>query len=361
MLACQIAVVGADGVGGGDGVVGQLVVLRDLAHQRGGGLPAGQLFAQEGVEHRAAGVQRLELVLHIQRREDILRIAHRQVAGVGVVGRCALVGGDDIGIALLVVLGQTVGGGLGGGGLQIVEVAVLLLIVAEPLAHMVEDADGEILRLLVGQILPQPRGVQTGLVHAHQTDGGEVVVEAAQIPLGVGVQPLVHQAADGGALDLQAPRRHIHHVVKAGEELRLIPGEVGDTGQVDGHHAHRAGGLAAAEEAAALFPQLPQVQPQTAAHGADIAGLHVGVDVVGEVGRAEFGGHLKEQAVVLRLTPVEVLGDGVGGDGVLEAAAVGVALDHDLNERPVDHVHLRLTVAVGKVHGLAAHDAGLVG
>ena len=192
MLARQIAVVGADGVGGGQGVVGQLVVLRDLTHQRGGGLPAGQLLAQEGVEHRAAGVQRLQLVLHVQSGEDVLRVPHGQVAGVGVIGGGTLVGGDDVGVTLLVVLGEAVGGGFGGGGLQIVEVAVLLLIVTETLAHVVEDADGEVLRLLVGQILPEPRGVQTGLVHAHQTDGGEVVVEAAQIPLGVGVQPLVH-------------------------------------------------------------------------------------------------------------------------------------------------------------------------
>jgi len=110
-----------------------------------------------------------------------------------------------------------------------------------------------------------------------------------------------------------------------------------------------------------LPKKLPQVEAEAAAHGADIAGLHVGVDVVGEVGGAELGGHLEEQAVILRLAPVKVLGDGVGGDGVLEAAAVGVALDHHLDEGFVDHVHLRLAVAVGEVHGLAAHDTRLTG
>ena len=83
---------------------------------------------------------------------------------------------------------------------------------------------------------------------------------------------------------------------------------------------------------------------------AHVAGLHVGVDVVGEVRRAVLGGHLEEKAVVLGLAPVKILGDGVGRDRVLEAAAVGVALDHDLDERLVHHVHFLLAVAVGEVH-----------
>ena len=74
-----------------------------------------------------------------------------------------------------------------------------------------------------------------------------------------------------------------------------------------------------------FLAQLPQIQPQAAAHAAHVTGLHVGVDIVGEIGRTVFGGHLKEQAVVLRLGPVEILRDGIGGDGVLEAAAVGIA------------------------------------
>ena len=51
---------------------------------------------------------------------------------------------------------------------------------------------------------------------------------------------------------------------------------------------------------------------------------------------------------------------GVGGDRILEATAVGVALNHDLDERAVDHVHLRLAVTVAEVHLTAADDAGLV-
>ena len=88
-------------------------------------------------------------------------------------------------------------------------------------------------------------------------------------------------------------------------------------------------------------------------------GLHVRVDVVGEIGGAVLGGHLKEQLVVLRLRPVEVPGDGVGGNGVLEAPAIGISLNHDLQKGPVDHVHLLFAVPIGEVHELPAHNGGL--
>lgn len=40
LLACQIAVLAANGIGGGDGVVGELIILRDLPHQGCSSLPA---------------------------------------------------------------------------------------------------------------------------------------------------------------------------------------------------------------------------------------------------------------------------------------------------------------------------------
>ena len=259
------------------------------------------------------------------------------------------------------MLGQAVGGGFRRGCLQVIEVAVQFLIVAQPLTHMLEHPHGKILRFLVGQILAEPVGVRPRFIHAHKADGGEMVIKAAEIAFGIGIQPFFQKLFYRCALDLQAAGGKIHHAVQPDEEIRLILGKVRDAGQIDGHDAHRAGGLAAAEEAAAFLAQLPQIQPQAAAHAAHVAGLHVGVDVVGEVGRSVFGGHLKEQPVVLRLGPVKVLGDGIGRDGILEAAAVGVAFDHDLDECLVDHVHLRLAVAIGKAHGLAAHDTRLTG
>ena len=206
----------------------------------------------------------------------------------------------------------------------------------------------------------QPAGVEARLVHADETDRGEVVLKGAEIVLRVGIKPGVEELGDNGALGLERAGRDVHHVVEPLIELVLGLGEIGDARHVDRHDADRAGALAGAEEAAGFLAQLAQIQPQTAAHRAHVARLHVGVDVVGEVRRAVLGGHLEEKAVVLGLAPVKILGDGVGRDRVLEAAAVGVALGHDLDERLVHHVHFLLAVAVGEVLLLAADDRGQI-
>ena len=105
-----------------------------------------------------------------------------------------------------------------------------------------------------------------------------------------------------------------------------------------------------------FFSQLPKIQPQAAAHAAHIAGFHIGVDIVGKVRCTIFSGQLKEQAVILCLRPVEIFRDRIGGDWVLEAAAIGIALNHDLDKGLVDKIHLRLTVTISEIHGLAAHS-----
>ena len=351
----------ADGVGGREGIIVQLVVLGDLPHQVGRRLPAGQLLAQESVEHGAGGIAGLEIVLNIKSLEDVLGVADRQVGAVGVVGGTAgLSRGDDVGVELHIVLGQAVGGGLRRGGLQVVQVAVHLLVIAEPFPHVIQHLLGEVLALGGGHVGTDPLGVEAGLIHTHQADGGEVVVKAAQVVLGVGVETGFQQLGDDGALDFQGAGGQIHQLVQPGIEVLLVLGQVGQTGHIQRHHAHRAGGFTGAEVAAGLLAQLTQVQPQAAAHGADVGRLHVGVDVVGEVGSAVLGGHLEKQFVVLRGGPVKVPGNGVGGDGVLEAAAMGVALDHDVDKGLVDHVHLGLAVAIGEVHLLAAHDGGQI-
>ena len=102
-------------------------------------------------------------------------------------------------------------------------------------------------------------------------------------------------------------------------------------------------------------------EAQAAAHAAHVARLHIRVDVVGKVGGAVLAGHLEQQAVVLGVRPVEVFRDGIGGDGVLEAAAVGVPFDHDLDERLVDHIHLFLAVLILEVLLLAPDDGGQLG
>lgn len=68
------------------------------------------------------------------------------------------------------MLCKAVGCGFCRSSLQIVEISVLLLIVAQPLPHMVQYVFGKRLRLRVGQIFPEPFRVQPRLIHADKTD-----------------------------------------------------------------------------------------------------------------------------------------------------------------------------------------------
>ena len=356
LLAREIPVVLTDRVGRRQRVIRQAVILRDLPDKGCRRLPVRQLFTEEGMEYRAGGVQRLQLILYVKRGENILRIADRQVAGVRVV-RCAVfVRRDDVGIELLIMLGKAVCGGLGRRGLQIVEVAILLLIIAQPLPHMVQYVFGKRLRLRVGQIFPEPFRVQPRLIHADKADRRKMILKRAEIASGIGVEAALHQLRDDRALGLERTRSNVHQLVEPPVEIRLIFRQIGDARQVDRHHADRAGRFAGAEEAAGLFAQLPQVEPQAAAHGAHVVRLHIRVDVVGEIRRAVLRRHFKEELVVFRLAPIEILGDGIGRNGILEAASVRVALDHQLDEGFVHHVHFLLALAVGERLLTAADD-----
>ena len=183
-----------------------------------------------------------------------------------------------------------------------------------------------------------------------------MVLKGAQVTAGVRIQAFVHKAADYFPFYRQGTGRDVHIFVQGGIELFLRLAQVCDAGQVQGYHADGAGAFAGAEEAAGFLAQFPQVQTQTAAHAAHVGGLHVGIDVIGEVGRAVFGRHFKQETVIFRGAPVKLFGNGIGGNRVLEAAAVGVAFDHGLDERLVHHFHFFLAVIVGEVHVLSAHD-----
>ena len=107
-----------------------------------------------------------------------------------------------------------------------------------------------------------------------------MVIEAAQVALGVGVQALIHEPGDDLTLGVQRPGRNIHQMVQTTVEVGLVLRLVGHTGQVQRDHADAAGRLAGAKETAGLLSQLTQVQTQAAAHAAHVAWLHIGVDVV---------------------------------------------------------------------------------
>ena len=313
------------------------------------------------MEDRTGGVERLELVLDVERREDVLGESDGQVRRVGVVGSSAVAGSrDDVGEARDVVLCEAVRRRLGGRSLEVVEVAVELLIVGEALSHMVEHVLCELLSPLVRHVGAEPLRVQTDLVHSDKTDRREVVLERAEVSLRVGVKPFLEELRDDRSLYLQRTRGDVHELVKARVEVLLVRCKICDTGHVYRDNADGACRLTGAEEAAGFLSQFAKVETKPAAHRTDVGGLHVGVDVVREVGGAVLRGHLEKELVVLGLGPVERLRDRIRGDRVLEASSVRVALDHDLDERLVDHVHLGFAVAVGEVHLAAAHDRLLI-
>ena len=280
------------------------------------------------------------------------------MGAVGVVrGVIAALGcGDDAGEALDIVFCKAEGGGFGRSGFKVVKVAVLLLIVGKTLSHMVEHFNGKVLGFLVGQVFSQPLSVEAGLVHSHKTDGGKVVVEGAEITLGVGIKAVFQKLCNNSSLDFKRSCRNVHKFVETFEEIFLVLCEISNSGHIDGYNAYRSGGLAASEKTAGFFAKLAKVETKSAAHGTHVRRFHVGIDVVGEIGSTVFGGHFKEKLVVLGFRPVEIAGYGIGGDRILEASAVGVALDHNFDESLVDHIHFFFAVFVFEVHFLAAYD-----
>ena len=129
-------------------------------------------------------------------------------------------------------------------------------------------------------------------------------------------------------------------------------------GRIDGHDAHGAGGLAAAEEAAA-FSCAAHRSSRRRQHAAHIAGVpyrnyYSWRNKACRIWRSSqrAGGSF------LRLGPVKILGDGIGGDGMRKPRPLASPSIMTSIKALLMRFISRLAVAVGEVHGLAAHDAG---
>ena len=183
-----------------------------------------------------------------------------------------------------------------------------------------------------------------------------MIVKISKISLCIRIQAFIQQPGDHLSLDFQGTGGNIHHLIQTSVKIFFISGQIGNTGHINSNHAHASGALAGAEVSACFLSQLTQIQAEAAAHGAHVAGLHVGIDIITEIRGAVFSSHFKKEPVVFRIGPVKIPGDGVGGNRILEASAVGVAFDHDFDESLVHHIHLRLAVLVFEIHFFAAHD-----
>ncbi len=311
------------------------------------------------MEHRAARVLALELLLQLQRLEGVVGKADRQLGGVGIVGRFCGTGLEDAGEPLAILAGEAVGGPFGRGCLQVVHMAGLLLEEQQPFSDVVQAAAGQGPPLVRGDVMAVVGEVADHLVDAVHAHRGEVVAQGAQVSPRVRKQAAVHVASDLLALDLQAGSRQLQQPVQAAEQGGLVPPVlISEPGAVDRHHADGAGLLGRAEQSVAALQQLPQVQLQAAAHGADHVGGKLRVEKVLEVGEPVAGGHCEQQLGVFAL-PGEVGGDVVGGDGEGEDPPLVVPGGHDLDIGPVDHVHLGLELSVAERHLLAADHRDL--
>ena len=331
-----------------DAVVGRHP-LHDVRHH----LRVFDAFADERMEHRAAGIARLQRRLHVQRLEEVVGIADRQLRRVGVIG-IGVARADDVRELLAVEPRQTEAGAFRRGRFEVVDVPRGFLEVRDLLFHMVEHLDGELLADRVADRAAEE--VQTRFVHAHQTDRAEMEFQRPEVGLGVGQEIALEVLVHDLALDLERFHRQLHQVVEAAEEFVFGLGEVADARHIDRDHADRTGLFARAEEPAGFVAEFAHIHLEAAAHAPDVAGIEVAVDEVLEIGQTVFAGGREEQFGVFRI-PVEILGDVVGRDREGENAPVAVAVGHDFEESLVDHVHFLLVIAVaGAVHQFAADD-----
>ena len=105
------------------------------------------------MEYRARSIQRLEFVLNVECREDIRGVSDGKMRAVGVIRDIVVFGsGDDVGELRLIVFCKTIGSGFRRGCFEVVQIAVLFLIIGKSFAHMVEDFFCEFLRFDVRQV-----------------------------------------------------------------------------------------------------------------------------------------------------------------------------------------------------------------
>ena len=191
------------------------------------------------MEYRSGRVKRLKLVLNVERGEDVLRIADGKMGAVRIIRRFLRAGCDYIRITAFVVLCKTVRRRLCWSCFEVVKVAVLLLIVGEALAHMIETFLCEVLSFLMSYVFSEPVCVQTCFVHADETDRREVIFEGAEITLCIRIKSFVEELCDYSSLDAERTRRNVHDVVKAFIEVFLVFRKICKTGKVYRHDADR--------------------------------------------------------------------------------------------------------------------------
>ena len=183
-----------------------------------------------------------------------------------------------------------------------------------------------------------------------------MVLEGSKISFRIRIPSLIHQFCDDFPFDIKGTGSDIPVLIEHLIEVFFVLAEISDTGKVDGDNTDRAGRFTGTEVSATFLSQFTEVKTQTAAPRTDITRLPVGIDVIGEIRGSVFCSPLEEKTVVFTVRPIEVLGDGVGRNRILEATSVGISFDPDFDKGFVDPVPFFLAVSVGEVPVLSTDN-----
>lgn len=138
MLSDDIAVLRTDREDRRDRDIRQLIILDDFLDELLAGLCVGYSFSHVEMEDGTSGILALQFVLLFQGVEWIVRIADRQLRGVGVVR--SVIGSrlDDSWYLFSVFFSKPIRGPFCRGCLQIVEISRLFLILFKNVSHKVQ-------------------------------------------------------------------------------------------------------------------------------------------------------------------------------------------------------------------------------
>ena len=100
------------------------------------------------------------------------------------------------------MLGQTIGGTLCRSCLKVIEISILLLIIGEPVPHMIQNLLRKFLCPLIRHVCTKPVGIQTNLIHPDQANRGKVILEGSQVPFRIWIQSFIQKLCDDFPLDL---------------------------------------------------------------------------------------------------------------------------------------------------------------
>src|SRR5574344_2306174 len=110
---------------------------------------------------------------------------------------------------------------------------------------MIENFGGESLSVGVVEIVSDPASVEASFVHTDQADGREVILEVAEVVLGIRIEPTLEHRGDRLAFDIERTSRDIHQTIEADIEVSLIGRQISKARHIESDNTNRASRFAA--------------------------------------------------------------------------------------------------------------------